>query len=117
MNADGTENKNRQVTSYVSVRIDVDGHTEMRHLLILDITCNVYIGYDWILNHNPEIDWVTEKIKFTRCPAGCHDTPNMPAIHFHHLYLQGASMDLTIANNASKKEKMIADLPKWISNF
>jgi hypothetical protein len=89
----------------------------MRHLLILDITCDVYIGFDWIRDHNPEIDWIAEKIEFTRCPAGCHDTPAMPPINFHYLYLRGVSMDLTIADNAKKKAKTVDDLPEWIKDY
>jgi hypothetical protein len=117
MNADGTENKNGQVTHYVSARLDVDGHAEMRHLLVLDITCDIYIGFDWITDHNPEIDWISGKIDFSRCPPGCHDSATMPAIHFHHLYLRGVSMDLQIADSATKKAKTIEDLPEWIADF
>jgi hypothetical protein len=41
----------------------------------------------------------------------------MPAIHFHHLYLQGVLMDLQIADSATKKPKTIEDIPKWIADF
>jgi hypothetical protein len=78
-----------------------------RHLLILDITCDVYIGFDWI----------AEKIEFTRCPAGCHDKPAMPPINLHYMYLRGVSMDLTIADNAKKKAKTVNDLPEWIKDY
>jgi hypothetical protein len=117
LNADQTENKNGRITHYVSARFDVNGHAEVRHFLVLDISCDVFIGYDWIRDHNPEIDWLTEEIKFTRCPPGCHDSIDMPTIQFHQLYLRGVSMDLAIANNANKKKKTIADLPEWIKDF
>jgi hypothetical protein len=76
-------------------------------MLILDITCDIYIGFDWI----------SGKIEFSQCPPGCHDSANMPTIHFHHLYLHRVSMDLAIANNTKKKQKTIEDISDWISDF
>ena len=32
---------------------------------------NVFLGYDWLKTHNPEIDWINNKIHFTRCPPQC----------------------------------------------
>lgn len=29
------------------------------------------IGMTWLRSHNPEIDWRTGEVKFTRCPASC----------------------------------------------
>jgi hypothetical protein len=117
MNADKMENKNGQITHYVSTRLDVNGHAEMRYFLVLDLSCDVFIGFDWILDHNPEIDWDTEKIEFTHCHPGCHDSVNMPPIQFHQLYLCGVSMDITITDNAKKKAKSVDDLPKWLKDY
>ena len=41
LNADNTPNKGGPITEYVSVRLDVCGHAEMRHLLVLDISNDV----------------------------------------------------------------------------
>jgi hypothetical protein len=43
-NADGTPNKGGPISEYVSIRLDISGHAEMRHLLVLDISNNVYIS-------------------------------------------------------------------------
>src|SRR5229473_3737543 len=32
---------------------------------------NLIVGESWLKIHNPEIDWITGKIKFTRCPRRC----------------------------------------------
>jgi len=32
---------------------------------------HVFISYDWLEKHNPEIEWQKAKIKFTRCPESC----------------------------------------------
>ena len=33
---------------------------------------NLIIGYTWLKKHNPEIDWNTGEIEFTRCPSECN---------------------------------------------
>ena len=30
------------------------------------------MGHTWLYHHNPEIDWRTGGVKFTRCPPQCH---------------------------------------------
>jgi hypothetical protein len=55
MNADKTENKNSQITHYVSAQLDINGHAEMWPFLVLNLSCDVFIGFDWILDHNPKI--------------------------------------------------------------
>jgi hypothetical protein len=36
---------------------------------------SVFIGFDWLKKHNPEIDWNKPSIMFTRCPEECNMTP------------------------------------------
>jgi len=31
----------------------------------------MFLGYDWLVKHNPEVDWNKETMKFTRCPRTC----------------------------------------------
>jgi len=32
---------------------------------------DMFLGYDWLVKHNPEVNWNTETIQFTRCPKKC----------------------------------------------
>ena len=29
------------------------------------------LGHNWLVKHNPEVNWKTGMIKFTRCPGSC----------------------------------------------
>ena len=29
---------------------------------------NIFLGYDWLVKYNPEVNWNKEIIQFTRCP-------------------------------------------------
>jgi len=32
---------------------------------------SLILGYDWLKDHNPRIDWEKEKVEMTRCPLQC----------------------------------------------
>ena len=32
---------------------------------------DMFLRYDWLVKHNPEIDWNKGVMKFTRCPRLC----------------------------------------------
>jgi hypothetical protein len=32
---------------------------------------SLILGYNWLHNHNPEINWQTKDIKMSRCPMQC----------------------------------------------
>jgi len=32
---------------------------------------DIFLGHDWLVKHNPEINWKNKTIKFTRCPESC----------------------------------------------
>jgi len=31
----------------------------------------MFLGYDWLVKHNPEVNWKNGTIKFMRCPGSC----------------------------------------------
>ena len=31
----------------------------------------MFLGHDWLVKHNPEVNWKNSTIRFTRCPGGC----------------------------------------------
>ncbi|KAG5649067.1 hypothetical protein H0H81_006580, partial [Sphagnurus paluster] len=71
-NADGSPNKSGSITDYVEMRIRIKNHFEKIHLSVTDLGKNdIFLGFDWIQFHNPQIDWQTERIEFDRCPESC----------------------------------------------
>ncbi|CAK5277769.1 unnamed protein product [Mycena citricolor] len=72
-NADNTENISRQITHYVDLRIRIGPHVETHTFLL---TCLgkawIFIGLDWLMEHNPEVDWQEQTMRFSQCPERCH---------------------------------------------
>ncbi|CAK5284510.1 unnamed protein product, partial [Mycena citricolor] len=72
-NADNTENISGRITHYVDLRMRIGPHVETRMFLL---TClgkaRIFIGLDWLMEHNPEVDWQEQTMRFSRCPERCH---------------------------------------------
>lgn len=72
-NADGSENLGGRITHYAELIMGVGLHRERIKFLVTNLgKARVFIGYDWLFKHNPEIDWRSQKITFSRCPPECN---------------------------------------------
>ena len=32
---------------------------------------DIFLGHDWLVKHNSEVNWKNSTIRFTRCPGSC----------------------------------------------
>ncbi|EJD37291.1 hypothetical protein AURDEDRAFT_173688, partial [Auricularia subglabra TFB-10046 SS5] len=86
-NTDGSVNG--FIKEYVELLIkirDADGreHVEKRDFPVANLggKQDLFLRYDWLVDHNPEIDWQKASITFSRCPPRCgipRPTPATPA--------------------------------------
>jgi len=69
-NADGT--KNGEMTKVAPLEIEINGHKETLEAAVTDLDgTDMFLGYDWLVKHNPEVNWKNGIIKFTRCLGNC----------------------------------------------
>ena len=69
-NANGT--KNGEVTKVVPLEVEINRHKETLEAAVTDLDgMDMFLGYDWLIKHNPEVNWKNSTIKFTRCPGNC----------------------------------------------
>jgi len=69
-NADGT--KNGEVTKVVPLEIEINEHKKTLKAAVMDLDgTDMFLGHDWLVKHNPEVNWKNGTIKFTRCPENC----------------------------------------------
>jgi len=69
-NADRT--KNKEVTRVVPLEIEVNSHKKQFKAAVTDLNgMDIFWGHDWLVKHNPEVNWKNRTIKFTRCPGSC----------------------------------------------
>ena len=69
-NTDGT--KNGEVTKVAPLEIEINGHKETLEVVVMDLNgTDMFLGHDWLVKYNPEVNWRNGTIKFTRCPGNC----------------------------------------------
>jgi len=69
-NADGT--KNGEVTRVVPLEIEINGHKETLEAAVTNLNgTDMFLGHDWLVKHNPEVNCRNRTIKFTKCPGNC----------------------------------------------
>ena len=67
-NADGT--KNGEVTKVVPLEIKINRHTEQLEAAVIDLDgTDMFLGHDWLVKHNPEVNWKNRMIQLTRYPG------------------------------------------------
>ena len=69
-NTDST--KNREVSKVAPLEIKINGHTEQLEAAVTDLDrMDMFLGHDWLVKHNPEVNWKNGTIQFTRCLEHC----------------------------------------------
>jgi len=69
-NADRT--KNGEVTKMAPLEIEINEHKEKLEVAVTNLDgTDMFLGYDWLVKHNLEVNWKNSTIRFTRCPGSC----------------------------------------------
>ena len=72
-NLDGTWNKYGKIKEVIPITLEAGGYTEQINVVVSGITeTDIFLGYDWLEKHNPEIDWKKGTINFTRYSKNCY---------------------------------------------
>jgi len=68
-NVNSSPNKAGQISEVVDIVLHYKTHSERMLLAISGLgKQDLILGYDWLKNHNPKIDWEKEEVKITHCP-------------------------------------------------
>jgi hypothetical protein len=71
-NVDGTANDTGMITDITDVVLRYENHSEHTQLAVTHLgKQSIILGYNWLRNHNPEINWQTKDVKMSWCPQQC----------------------------------------------
>jgi hypothetical protein len=71
-NVDGTTNDAGAITDIANVILHSGTHSECTQLAITRLgKQSLILGYNWLQNHNLEINWQTKDVKMSCCPLQC----------------------------------------------
>jgi len=64
--------KNKEVTKVAPLEVKINGYKEQLEAAVMDLnSIDMFLGHNWLVKHNPEVNWKNGMIKFTRCPRSC----------------------------------------------
>jgi len=71
-NVDGSPNEAGQISEVVDVVLHYKTHSERMLLAVSGLgKQNLILGYDWLKDYNPKINWEKREVEMTRCPLRC----------------------------------------------
>jgi len=71
-NVNGSPNEARQISEVVDVLLCYKTHSERMLLAISELgKQSLILGYNWLKDHNPKIDWKKGEVEMTRYPLQC----------------------------------------------
>ena len=116
--------KNGEVTRMVPLEIEINGHKEQLEAVVIDLNgTDMFLGYNWLVKHNSEVNWKNSTIRFTRCPESC--TMKHKDIRFN-IRRTKATKTMEITETKEQDNGKIGkepdktnpeDLPKYIQPF
>ena len=115
-NAD--ETKNREVTKVAFLEVKINRHKKQLEASVIDLnSTDMFLGHNWLVKHNLEVNWKNGTIKFTRCPRSC--TMKYQDVRFKTKMIQ-ATETMTQDNGEIGKEpdkNNPENLPDYIQLF
>jgi len=64
--------KNGEITKVAPLEIEINRHKKQLGAAITDLNrMDIFLGHDWLVKYNSEVNWKNGTIKFTRCPGSC----------------------------------------------
>jgi hypothetical protein len=68
-NINSTANEARMITEITNLILHHDNHLEHTQFAVTHLgKQSIILGYNWLFNHNPEINWQTKDVKMSCCP-------------------------------------------------
>jgi len=59
--------KNGKVTRFAPLESEINRYTEKIDIIVTDLNdMNMFLGYDWLVKYNLEVNWNKKTIRFTR---------------------------------------------------
>ena len=71
-NVNGSPNEAGQISEVVDVLLRYKTHSERMLLAVSGLgKQSLILGYNWLKDHNPKIDWEKGEVEMTHCPLRC----------------------------------------------
>ena len=118
-NIDSTLNEAGSITEVVSLILHYKNHSERTFAVCGLCKQKLILGHSWLWKHNPEIDWVIQEVKMSRCPPrscpGCrgkvHQECAAQKAESHRNNICTAGPIPEISHDSNSPNKDVSDIP------
>ena len=67
--SNGEKTSAGDITGYIDLRMRIRQHEESLRFYVTTLgKKEIFLGYTWLIKHNPKINWVSKRVELTRCP-------------------------------------------------
>ena len=64
--------KNREVIQFVLLEVKINEYKKQINIAVIDLNgMDMFLGYNWLVKNNSEVNWDIGTIQFTRCLKTC----------------------------------------------
>jgi len=71
-NVDSSPNEAGQISEVIDVLLRYKTHSERMLLAVSGLgKQSLILGYNWLKDHNPKVNWEKGEVEMTRCPLWC----------------------------------------------
>jgi len=71
-NVDGSPNEAGQISKVIDILLHYKTHSKRMLLAVSGLgKQSLILGYNWLKDHNPKVDWEKGEVEMTRCPLRC----------------------------------------------
>jgi len=116
-NIDGSPNEAGQISEVVDVVLWYKTHSERMLLVVSRLgKQSLILGYDWLKDHNPKIDWEKGEVEMTRCPLLMRLLPELTLTDLQAM----ATTSQRLAEGARRSKETQATttpLPTYVAEF
>jgi len=71
-NVDSSPNETGQISEVIDVLLRYKTHSKRMLLAVSGLgKQSLILGYNWLKDHNPKVNWEKEEVEMTRCPLRC----------------------------------------------
>jgi len=71
-NVDGSPNEAGQISEVVDILLRYKTHSKRMLLAVSGLgKQSLILGYNWLKDHNPKVDWEKGEVEMTHCPLRC----------------------------------------------
>ena len=72
-NVDGSPNEAGSIMEIIDAILHYKGHMERTPFTVTSLgKKDIILGFTWLEEDNPEINWQTQEVAMSRCPTRCH---------------------------------------------